>query len=79
MRKRDLEDLLEWVTNGRARLNEHRPHFELSSRHLSCVGAQRQNVLLAAQVVSNKTAEALLMRDPDKKPFADFLNLFNNW
>ena len=80
VRRKDLDDLHQWVTGvNKPQINETRPHYQLSGRHLNCYGAQRQNVLLAAQLVSKKTAEALLMKDPEKKAFADFLLLFNRW
>ena len=79
VRKKDLLDLHDWVTEGAKGPHEHRPHYQLSSRHLNCYGAERQRVVLACQVVSKKTAEALKMFDPSKTPQADFLELFNKW
>ena len=51
VRKKDLVDLHDWMTEGKRGPHEHRPHYQLSSRHLNCYGAERQRVILACQVL----------------------------
>jgi len=53
---------------------------KISNDHLSCEGNQRQNVKLAAQLLSHNTAVALKhYYANDDNPTADFIEMVNNW
>ena len=68
--KKDLQDLLN--------TDELRINHKLKKDHFECSGSQRQNVALAAQLFSRRTACALRLLNPDKKEQADFVELINN-
>ena len=54
----------------------------LTESHFTCVGSQRQNVRLAAQVFSHSVAEAMLWNkpeDPELQAKSDAIKLFNDW
>ncbi len=51
---------------------------KLKPLHFSCTQSQRQNVALAAQLLSRSTACALRLIDPEKEEQASFVELINN-
>ena len=59
--------------------------FKLSAKHIECVGQGRQNVRLAAQLISSTTAKAVLHFMPSSndeascRKLSEYLSLTNNW
>lgn len=54
----------------------------LSLKHLTVVGAERQNVRMASELFSHTVSQALLKRFPSDekaKKLASFIELVNNW
>jgi hypothetical protein len=52
---------------------------KLKEKHFSCYGSERQRVSLAAQLLSNHSATALLLISPEKTDQAEFVKLMNDW
>lgn len=76
--KRPIEALMSKITT------EVNVCHKLTSMHLTCEGPQRQNVKLAAQLLSHNTASALtryqLIKDTKlNNNTANFIELINNW
>ena len=77
--KEDIHSLLETHSSDSSDL---RILSRLTEAHFNCVGSQRQNVRLAAQVLSHSVAKAMTYNKPEDeelKAKSDVIKLFNDW
>lgn len=76
--KQSLEALMQQTTES-----EVSSCYKLTTAHLKCQKAERQNVALAAQLMSHTTATALIHYKPGLESLAqstgEFIELISNW
>lgn len=70
------EDFMEILAHDRG---EFKIHHKLTPLHITCSGIQRQRVRLAAELLSHRSACAILSLNHSKEAQANTVELVNNW